>query len=155
VVVILVVSLFSFLLIASGGLYWYNNVSTTETSGTSTSGTGTTKTTSGTGTPSTTSLTSPCVSAGGALVNGVCQFSGSVCPSGWNTVENWTETQPVTGSGGSTSGCNDGKQCTTGSHGWANVPIETCSAATYMLCGPMTKGEKIISAKVTKIGCKQ
>tara|TARA_Y100000310_G_scaffold279036_1_gene297920 strand:+ start:816 stop:1709 length:894 start_codon:yes stop_codon:yes gene_type:complete len=66
-----------------------------------------------------------CTSEGGVPFNigsegHLCQFSRTSCPSGWAQHNDWSATAPNT-----CSSCVNG--CTTQSHVFLNVPIESCS----------------------------
>ncbi len=66
-----------------------------------------------------------CTAAGGTVHNTgsvyVCQFNGASCPSGWARYEQWGATAAR-----SCRNATCGGGCTTGFHGFANMPIESC-----------------------------
>ncbi|MFA6171254.1 MAG: shufflon system plasmid conjugative transfer pilus tip adhesin PilV [Patescibacteria group bacterium] len=69
-----------------------------------------------------------CTAAGGTVSGDYCIFP-SYCASGWTYVANWSTTYPHVCKGEAavnpTGGMCPPADCTTGSHGWSNTPLET------------------------------
>ena len=92
----------------------------------------------------------------GVFVSGgtrICRVAGTSCPPGTSKIGSWSTTTPRSCSGGSTTGCNSGRSCTTGSHGFSNRGQETCWAARNAACGPATSGGTTCVANISEVGC--
>lgn len=116
---------------------------------------------------------SQCTSAGGTVVtdggsNKFCRFSSYSCPSGWTQYFSWSTTLSQTCNGTSPALPNpfadtllngslnlpcSGSSCTTGSHAFDNIGIETCSyeQARFDFSCPSTT--LTCTASRTQVGC--
>ena len=124
-----------------------------------------------------------CTSAGGTLIDDpdssmqFCKFIGAACPSSWTQYKNYSTTTQHTCqlqwrtcpySAGSLVSCSP--SCTTSSHSWGNVSLETCGYAglcsnsgsplcgaslnqcyTYVYC--CSRANCTCYATVNQIGC--
>jgi hypothetical protein len=92
-----------------------------------------------------------CTAQGGVVVTSdgatVCKFTGTniSCPSGWGQAENWSATVPRTCSGSCST-------CTTGSHIFRNIPVESCMARDENVHGACSVS-RICLATMSEIGC--
>ncbi|MEK6953024.1 MAG: hypothetical protein AABX29_08475, partial [Nanoarchaeota archaeon] len=92
-----------------------------------------------------------CTTAGGTLVNNVCQFNLDQCPANWIPDEGWSTTSSNTCEGGD-QWC--GGSCTTESHGWSNKAAEICTYSTaYNIGNDCGSDTADCQAKITQIGC--
>lgn len=76
-----------------------------------------------------------CSSLGGSvdtdgLGNKFCRIAGAVVPSGWTPYVNWSGTTAKSCNYDDTYDCTGARSCTTGSHLWGNIAVETCSAVS-------------------------
>lgn len=96
-----------------------------------------------------------CSSLGGSVVtdgtgNKFCRLSGASCPVGWVRYNNWTTTQANSGTycGGLFGAC------TTGSHAWSNMAIESKTCTGDKICSMFGYVTSVtVNATVSENGC--
>ena len=109
-----------------------------------------------------------CAAAGGTVVPSdvsypICRFNLAVCPGGWTQYKSFTSTSAVTCPAQCGTCCSCTSQCcghcppcgiqtcfacTTGSHAFGNVAVETCGASAAGWCSVYT-----CTANTIAVGC--